>query len=440
MNRSQISVAKDSMLSQMNDRPPEVSFASITRQAELGLQRSIADAREIVAAAARASGGSAKLETANGDVTLLDDAEFLRFGMSRAKDMIFREENRIDIGIGSGRVNKVSKRLLTAAEIYGTAAALVAETADTLSQRNPGARESTYFTAARAALTLYEWSAGDSDGFSDNVVRSIDSTGKVSLCFFVCPPVEFGYLSSDEPENYLRTTMSGSLLSRQVERLSKLFQALNEARVPYEITAIIGDTDEKEYIWPVLGDLPNLKPDLLEQRQAQLREAVKAYITDELGPQSKRQPRIAPAESVEVLRLSALANSPRCDLVLASCSEKPFGNLITAEDVAIEKERMRELWQPGGYYDGIPFPKDADLESIVLRKFASYAAQGVLIAELLPDAVLIQTELPPNLRTCMLNEGRTRLGMDPLPAIFLTKPEERIQSPENMAETVINLL
>jgi hypothetical protein len=128
---------------------------------------------------------------------------------------------------------------------------------------------------------------------------------------------------------------------------------------------------------------------------------------------------------VTVQSLSSVPSSARAEAVFEDLLASPQGSLIGDRDVAIEVERMRELWAPGNYYEGIPQPDTAALERIVLRKFATYAAQGVLLAENAPQTILVQTELPPLLRTDMLNEGRARLGWGTLPAVYLWKPEQR---------------
>lgn len=425
MNRSQIDRAKESVLENLANRPADLAFASLVQMTEERLGKSILEAREVVSAAATAADGSAKLESEGVSVPLLEDAEFLRFGLSRAKDMIFRDENRIDIGIGGSRVNKVSKRLFSAAEVYLPAAQLLADTAADLEARVPGASARSYDTAARAVVALCEWDAGAGADYAEAAIRSIEETGRVSLSFFVCPPVEFGYLSSDSPEQYLRTSMSGSLLSRQVERLADLITKLDRLSVPVRLNVFIGDTDERDYIFPVLGKPQLLQDELLAPRREALREAVAAYISAAVGKGDDARVRIAPRETVTVQSLSSVPFSARAEAVFEDLLASPQGSLIGARDVAIEVERMRELWAPGNYYEGIPEPKAADLERIVLRKFATYAAQGVLLAETVPQTILIQTELPPLLRTDMLNEGRVRLGWQMLPAVYLWKPEER---------------
>ena len=84
---------------------------------------------------------------------------------------------------------------------------------------------------------------------------------------------------------------------------------------------------------------------------------------------------------------------------------------------------MKELWQPGSYYDGLPQPDDVGFLRIIVEKFATYAMQGVFLCDHDPRLILIQAERPPLLRTRMLNAGRRHLWLPELPMVQLYLPE-----------------
>ncbi|MBN8550708.1 MAG: hypothetical protein J0M12_15445 [Deltaproteobacteria bacterium] len=434
-----IESAKSEMLKAANDNPQNRSFAALTLRAEAQLNAAVADARLVVDAATRAAGGFAKLSNAGGEeVSPLLDAEFLIEGMRFAKDMVFRDNNRIDIGMGGGKVNKVSRRLFSATEGYVAAVAAIGSVADGLEESFSGFREETYLRAAKGLIALSEWDqgAGAQDlaalPYALQALRALENDGTLSLTLFVCPPVEFGYLQSQDPELYFRTELSESLLSKQVADLKRLFLSLEQSGIPAKLNVLIGDADEDDYIWPVLGRPGNLPAEQLQPRKVDLRENVVRYLSSPAGRTGNEGPRVTSAQQLDVVSLAGTEMSCRALGIYENFVADPakfFQPFFRAGDVDEERQRMRELWQVGDYYSGLPQPSSQQLERIIERKFAAYAMQGVFIQERSPDTILVQTERPPFLRTRMLNAGRSALGMESLPAIY-----QRVSAEEKAAE------
>lgn len=426
MNRDQIEAAKRGMLGAVNDRPSDTSFAALSMRAERNLEISIEDARVVVDAAMRASGGFAKLTNPGGEeVPALADAVFLMQGLRYAKNMVFAGAESIDIGIGGQRVNKVSKRLYCATEGYEAAQSAVSALSGVLEEGYPGFREDTYELAARALISTTEWDQAALDQleaapYARNMLLSLENDGAVSFTLFVCPPVEFGYLSGDQPEEYLRTSMRESLLSRQAEDLQRLFGNLERAKVPVRLTVVIGDADENDYIWPAIGRPANLSEDKLAPRREELRKSVVEYLSQSIKSPQGSVPRIITAEQVEVISLAATRMPPAAERIYSEFVSNPekLARQLRQLDYQDERARMLELWTPGDYYDGLPQPDERQLERVVLMKFAAYAMQGVYLSERVPNSVLIQTERPPLLRTRMMNTGRRSLEIPEIPAIY----------------------
>lgn len=424
MDRSAITLARNEMLKAANDVPPEQTFAALTLRAEANLRTAIQDAREVVGKAATAAGGFAKLTNPGGaEVPLLEDAAFLIEGMRQAKDMVFRDENRVDIGVGGGRVNKVSRRLFCATEGYEAALTAIYLLGGALEERYAGFSPQTYFTAAKAILSIAEWDKmgwGTLEGapYALNVLRGVEQEGAVSLTLFVCPPAEFGYLRSDEPELYLRTSVQGSLLSAQAPDLRELFVNLKRSGVPIQLNVLIGDADENDYIWPALGKPAALSEEKLAPRREELAAAVRSYVLDKIAQTKAGQ--LLSEGQINVISLAATAMPDEAAQTYVRFVEEPqvMGRYLRQFDLQDERDRMLELWQPGDYYDGLPRPEDRQLDDIILRKFAAYAMQGVYLGSAAPNSILIQTERPPLMRTRMMNTGRNVLSMPEIPAIY----------------------
>lgn len=440
MDRVAIQLARTEMLESRRDCSPDMSFLALSDLAEESLRTSLVGAREVVAAAAKASGGFAKLESSAGQpLPLLEDADFLRCGLKAALDMVFRKENPIDIGISGNRANKISGRMYSAAELYCIAESALCKVEDQLRKVLPDAPGLDYRTAARALIALTDWDAAKTSdaALPGALLRGLQKSGVVSLGIFICPPVEFGYLSSSEPEQYLRTSLADSLLSRQIERLSALCNSLRTAKIPFRITAIVGDRDEDDYIWPVIGKPEGLEDSKLEGRRSDLLAAVGTYLTKEVKVGKQSGPRLVRPDELDVRSLADMRVSARAETVGQMVSSDPFplGNLLQLNDQQAEVERMQELWEANGYYDGLPIPSRADLVKIVRLKFAAYAAQGVMLGELDSDLIMIQTERPPALRSAMLNQGRFRLGLEFLPFVYMQEPETESRAGERATAT-----
>ncbi|WP_030022445.1 hypothetical protein [Streptomyces monomycini] len=340
---------------------------------------------------------------------------------------VFNGDQSVRLPVSGKRLKKVSRRLRDAIEEFVARREPVATLAEVLADGHPGLCPATYERTAAAMLVLAAWDASHMSPTAErteSLLRSVDREGRVRLALFVCPPVDFTQINGERPELYLLDHMHGSVLSRLAGRLRELFRGLECAGVEVELLALIGDTDEDDYLWsgiPVPARLDRLA---LDARREALIDAVADYLTEEIpGPRGSTHPRVFSGKSLTVQRLSAMAPSTGCQEVYACVLEAPFA-YFDQRDLDAEAAIMRGLWGPGSYYDGLPEPDAEALAGIIVRKFATYAMQGRLLREIDPDLVLIQTERPPLLRARMLNVGWDKSGCSPLPTADLFAPEE----------------
>lgn len=357
------------------------------------------------------------------DHLLPDYARFLIRGyLDHFMAAAFDERGSIPLAVSGRRLSRTSRRLYEAAEELERRSGPVIGLASNLAKSYPGRGRAVYERAAATLLVLGQWNKpaprepwSPSPDLARNVLAGVGRDKRVHLGMFVCPPVDFGFLTSERPERYLRTTMHGSILSSQVGRLRDLFRGLEGASAEVELRVFVGDTDEEHYIWHGVVPPDNLDRQALEARRERLVESVTAYLTAGVGANGD-QPRIVRDGVVRVERLSGVALSGPCLRVYEFVVSQPL-RYFNSRDFEAEIATMRSLWQPGAYYDGLDEPDEVSLTRIVVHKFATYAMQGALLRETEPDLVLIQNERPPLLRTRMLNAGWRIAGGSNLPVV-----------------------
>jgi hypothetical protein len=229
---------------------------------------------------------------------------------------------------------------------------------------------------------------------AQRVLNSLVEDDRLNLAFFVCPNLDYTFLSGPYPDEFVRSRVDGSLLSRQMPILKQIFSDLQTLGIDSSCQVFIGDDDEDRYLTPASASLKelfgNCDAQLLEEKRVQFGNNV-AQALDTI-----------PAKSVEVYRLSELGYESNL------IGSVPLG------DTQAEEERMRQLWDT--FYMGLPAPTEEELEVMVNNKFETYAGQGELIQSLNPNTILIQTEMPFLLRTRMINNNLT--PEQQIPAIY----------------------
>lgn len=407
-----IDAARDPM--SVLDRAPVLAHENIgdeLAEARRLLAQAIAQARSVVRA----------VEAPPSAERSIDEARALKARLDRFKGLVFAGAQSVKLAVSGNQINKASRRLCEAIERALALEARVDARAADLARAMPGHARETYARAAAALLVLEGWDAAPDvpPNRAPHVVASLAREGRLRLALFVCPPVDFGRLAGDRPELYVRTDMHGSVLSRHVDRLRDLFRGLEGAGIDVDLLAIVGDTDEEDYLWTGTPRPARLDRVALDARRDALVASVAAYIVEPVGARRDR-PRILANERVRVTRMSAFAPSPEArgayDAIVAAPTR-----FFDRDDVQAELAIMRWLFEPGSYYEGIAQPDDATLARIVVHKFATYAMQGVTLREIEPSLLLIQTERPARLRSKMLDAARRDA---PLPTVRFYASEE----------------
>ena len=210
MDLNSIQIARSRLTDNVANAPKGADFAELECMARAALSKGITEARVALATASEKLDGAAKLETEASPDLLppLEDVTFLRYGLDTLKGLVFNGPNSIDVGVTGSRLNKISRRLIEAAETVEVADSLFEDLADRLADRYPGYDALLYRKTAQTLAYVCEWDKGSSlysaeieaSPFVPNILESLSTSGKLALGLFVCPPVEFGYLCSEQPE------------------------------------------------------------------------------------------------------------------------------------------------------------------------------------------------------------------------------------------------
>lgn len=228
-----------------------------------------------------------------------------------------------------------------------------------------------------------------------NVSNGLQQNGKVQLLMFSCPEIDASLLTTPYPDMYIRTIAgvnTGTADPRPLNRLTEILSALD---IPSEQEIVVGELDEENYIFPILGN----------------------FNTNE---QTLRQNR---AEYLASFREQATVTFPYTNVNVFGWSE--FSQEISGNDnlpsfryLDEEINRMEILFTNGRYYSGLPNPSPDQLFKISMLKMRTYAKQGQTLKEIFPFAIGIQNEFPARLRTLMLNAELLAYRNEPIPMIY----------------------
>lgn len=396
----------------------QLDFASKYAARTERLEKALCDARNVILTANQATHDDLLAEALlAATLPAREQAGALTRGLKRAQDLAFGQQT--PVGVSSGKLNRTTKRLVTAVEEYAELERSESEVVATLKDYFSGFTDEVYRSAAKAILVFSEWDKDPTAAtptiraqtLGKTLLSSLNESAAVELLLFVCPPVEFGYLNSNEPEQYLRTSMEHSLLSRQVKELGSLISSLDKVGLKSNLQVFIGDNDENDYIFPVLGNPVALNLAALESRRQRLVTATAEYLISKVDALTQ--------DNLQIISLANYQLSARAEYIRDQV-KNDAALFFSAEEFSAERKRMRELWEPGSYYDGIKCPSEIELDQIVKLKFAAYAMQGILAYQENPNLILIQTELPSKLRSKMLNVGRETLALEQLDAVYLS--------------------
>lgn len=237
-----------------------------------------------------------------------------------------------------------------------------------------------------------------------NFTRSLSESGFIEFGVFACPTINARLLlSSIDPEAYISTDPSGCSLEKggKDQRMNKLFMGLRKIGIAVMLRIIIGDTDEEDYIFPVVPPAMQLNPMVIEQRRSKFSSNL----------QERARTRLPWQQSVD--RYSEISALFEDRLPLAALDDPQ-----TKRDLSTEMFQMKQVYNPGGYYEGLPLPSESQIRQATELKFQTYARQGRRLVQMYPNLVLIQNEFPLLIRTRMLNLLSCQMGLPILPAVY----------------------
>lgn len=349
--------------------------------------------------------------------SLIIQAKNLRHNLRKIPSEIY-----IDLKISQGKIGKLCKKLLKNAEMVENFESTFLYVSDFFHTILPNYSQETYNKAIQPYIALFEWrekscktsshkklNAFFNKDFIQGFLESIHQTGRINLISFICPPIDFEKLISQNPENYFLTTAENSSISKHILYFKSLIERfLIPTGIAVRVTFMIGDSDEDDYIW---GE-NNLKPLTLNEKELdshrlKLCANIAAYVSSFL-----------PSAQIDVQSLHQ-HRGKNADINAYEELFTHYSEYFSPSDIDTEKKRMLELWKKGNYYNGLSYPGDFSLSFIIRAKLGSYAVHGLTAHKLEPTAILCQTEFPLELRTKMLNSGRKYRDKGEFPTLYL---------------------
>lgn len=230
----------------------------------------------------------------------------------------------------------------------------------------------------------------------ESIDRAFTTDGVVELMQFTCPPINGRLLSPTGSEDYILTDPTGSNLEADgnATRLGNLIDAIQKAGFSTRLRLIIGDQDEPDYMFPVLGEPANYNSDRADDRKSDYARNLTARVNDQYPKWNASIDRMS---DIEIITEDLPAP-------LSVDAEQ------TQQDMLVESEQMKRVFLEGGYYYGLAKPNDEQLQQIVELKFRTYGRQGFKLKQMYPNAILLQNELPVDVRSRMINAGLVQLN------------------------------
>lgn len=219
---------------------------------------------------------------------------------------------------------------------------------------------------------------------------------------FACPEIDARKLSSNCPSDYIKINASNKI-NGQDQKLRKLIRELQREGFSSFINIVLIDTDENDYVFPVVGMPKNLNSCEVSSRKL-------IYFSDF---QTKWRSRYGISITTNCFRWSEIRETNQYSI-----------ETLDAAQLKEETERLKQIFSKGNYYNGWISPSDADLARIAELKFKTYGNQGYQLTRYFPNAILIQNEFPLELRTKMLNQLNDDINT--LPAIYPYGSSEKI--------------
>ena len=211
---------------------------------------------------------------------------------------------------------------------------------------------------------------------------SLQQNSCIEFVQFACQEINAKCLSSVNPNEYIELR-STDRMSGADQRLAKLVQDLmKKADIPSFFNIILVDTDEDDYVFPIVG-----KPEGIDDVEISKRK--NAYFLDFKERWKKG---FGMFISKDCYKWSEIRYPNQ--IIVGGFDESWLKD---------EVERLKQIFSKGNYYDGWKNPTNDELLKIAKLKFKTYGNQGYQISRYFQNAILIQNEFPLELRTGMLN-------------------------------------
>ena len=214
----------------------------------------------------------------------------------------------------------------------------------------------------------------------------------MNLLCFTCSTINPIEMFSRKPENYVALSPIGNNLEADLPTLKKYLVGLKKQKIDFTLSIIIGNTDPY-YIYTLIG-----KTCSFYSKKQFFNKFGARWTTYKSNFEKWLKTRLK-IDNLKIVSWYEFEKSK------GNLFEKMFNKYLKIIDkyfsqdkFAWERNKMKQNFGFGKYFDSLPMPTDKILNQWVKRKFTEYMVQGLWLYENFPNAILLQNEKPTMLR------------------------------------------
>jgi hypothetical protein len=260
---------------------------------------------------------------------------------------------------------------------------------------------------------------GKKNEYTDQIVEriheAVSSNGTLSLVLFTCSTINSKYLFSKTPWKYVSLNVKGNNIEVDLPRLERVLGELRRIYPKIEVIVLIGNTDPYYIYLQQFRGMSKEEQKLtwcrFKIRWEKYREKLKSWIQQYSMP--------------EIRVVSWYAFEKRIEKERNILFEQQFeqvkndlASYFSAKDLEWELSQLKIQFGPGKYFTNLECPPENLLKDWIRRKFSEYALQGKWIYACFPNALLIQNEMPSDLRSKMYQPLIREEYHDVLPILY----------------------
>lgn len=234
---------------------------------------------------------------------------------------------------------------------------------------------------------------------------SVFNDSEITFLMFSCPSLQADLLNGSEASYYVQKYAETNTVFTNRSTTKQFLETLVLLGLKPKLYVIFADTDEEDYIWPIIGRPTRIDPQAVLANRKSQKEDLQARLQRALPGTTQVLSWQSDMEKISTEQDREIATQV-IEKILAYYTPDEF-----SQEVEFMKKSMT-----GWYQDALGTQTQEEIEAITKYKLATYARQGATLQRLFGSKlpILLQNETPPLMRTKMVN----LLLTSPLPALY----------------------